>query len=139
MTAKQPRSRGMARAERKTFFRLMTFYLATVPKHVPPAPTPPGDDEIFFHTPLGPLRLTVREGGGDSVWVFGRFEHAAAAAAVLGEDDVNPYSGKWNCGYGKGWTGYEAYDHFRTKLNRVLALRLEADPAKPADLQAGGD
>lgn len=125
MTAKQPRSRGMARAERKEFFKLVTIYLAMLPKCRPSANLVLG--EVAVDTPLGPLRLSVRE-AADSVCVFGRFEYPGVAAAVLGENEVNRHSGKWNFAYGKHWTGYEAYDNFRRNLNRVMAVRWTVGP-----------
>ncbi len=65
-------------------------------------------------TKAGPLRLSVhtelylaghswaRIGGAP--WVAGRFDNVQAAVKLLGRDEVNRFSGKWNHHVWNNWT-----------------------------------
>jgi hypothetical protein len=120
---KTTRGRGMRKADRIKFAKLVLALIGSMPKPVRHQARTGRDHEI--DTPLGPLGLSVRanEDDGRTADVFGCFEYPRVAAAVLQPDDrVNPHSGKWNFHYGKGWTAEAAFADFEASLAQVMGV-----------------
>lgn len=63
-------------------------------------PTKDGFYELQMQTSVGLLRLTFSE-GHCLASVFGRFDEPERAVAVIGQGNMNSYSGKWNRHWGK--------------------------------------
>ena len=68
-------------------------------------------------TKAGKLELHYAAGWGA---IFGRFEHAEVAAAILGTPEVNRYSGKWNTHTSKGDDPKFIFQAWKRQLERVL-------------------
>jgi hypothetical protein len=66
--------------------------------------------QFTLETSAGLLRISIHTGLGlfsDSSWpwIATRFDDVARAREILGADDkLNPWSGKWNRHYWRGWT-----------------------------------
>ena len=62
-------------------------------------PTPDGFYQFQLQTSVGLLRLSLSE-GHSLASVFGRFDDPERAVELIGRNNMNHYSGKWNHEYG---------------------------------------
>lgn len=79
-----------------------------------------GLNDWTIDTRFGALGLTARENPARDTGpgtVFTRFDDPTAAGRTV---NCNPFSGKWNHHYWKGWTADAAFTDFAWQLRRIL-------------------
>ena len=81
-------------------------------------PTPEGFYQFQLQTCVGLLRLSVSE-GHTLASVFGRFDEPERAAVLIGRQQMNPYSGKWNRHWSKEDDPELALLLFKADLERL--------------------
>jgi hypothetical protein len=80
--------------------------------------TKAGNLRLSFHTRLWCARETWFRADHDSPWIAGRFDDVEAARKLV---DSNPYSGKWNHHYWRGWTSdfYRGLRLLESELKKI--------------------
>jgi len=81
-------------------------------------PTPDGSYQFQLQTCVGLLRLSVSE-GHTLASVFGRFDDPERAVELIGRQQMNPYSGKWNRHWSKEDDPELAVVLFKADLERL--------------------
>ena len=83
-------------------------------------PTPDGFYQFQLQTCVGLLRLSISE-GHSLASLFGRFEEPERAVELIGRNNMNHYSGKWNHHWGKEDNLETALRLFKADLERLTA------------------
>jgi hypothetical protein len=83
-------------------------------------PTPNGSYQFQLQTCVGLLHLSVSE-GHTLASVFGRFDEPERAVELIGRQQMNPYSGKWNRHWSKEDDPEMALLLFKADLERLTA------------------
>ena len=83
-------------------------------------PTPDGFYQFQLQTCVGLLLLSVSE-GHSLASVFGRFDEPERAVELIGRNNMNHYSGKWNHHWGKEDDAETALRLFKADLERLTA------------------
>ena len=83
-------------------------------------PTPNGSYQFQMQTCVGLLRLSFSD-GHSLASVFGRFDEPERAVELIGRNNMNTYSGKWNHHWGKEDDPEIALRLFKADLERLTA------------------
>jgi hypothetical protein len=83
-------------------------------------PTPNGSFQFQMRTCVGLLRLSLSEGHTLANF-FGRFDEPERAVELIGRQQMNPYSGKWNRHWSKEDDPELALVLFKADLERLTA------------------
>ena len=83
-------------------------------------PTPDGSYQFQLQTCVGLLQLSMSEGHALAS-IFCRFEEPERAVELIGRNNMNHYSGKWNHHWGKEDDPEMALLLFKTDLDRLTA------------------
>ena len=83
-------------------------------------PTPDGSYQFQLQTCVGLLRLSMSE-GHSLASLFGRFDEPERAVELIGRNNMNHFSGKWNHHWGKEDNPELALRLFKAKLERLTA------------------
>ena len=81
-------------------------------------PTPDGSYQFQLQTCVGLLLLSLSE-GHTLASVFGRFDDPERAVELIGRQQMNPYSGKWNRHWSKEDDPELAVVLFKADLERL--------------------
>ena len=102
---------SMRAAERDRLGALLVQYLATVGVE-----EDDGTSHLTFRleTSVGPLTVSYDLQFGN---IFTHFEDPKRASKIV---DCNPFSGKWNFHFDRETTADQAYEHFRSLLERLV-------------------